>query len=80
MAYINLDHLSANSILPEVQDAMIDTIKNNYGNPSSQHTLGDKAATALEKARESVAGPNKLRYPEGDCIYIQRYGVHKSRD
>ena len=56
MTYINLDHLSANPILPEVQDAMIDTIKNNYGNPSSQHTLGEKAARALEKARESVAG------------------------
>ena len=56
MAFINLDHLSANPLLPEVQEAMIDTIKNNYGNPSSQHKLGDKASIALEKARESVAG------------------------
>ncbi len=55
MAYINLDHLSANPILPEVQEVMIDTIKNNYGNPSSQHSLGDAAATALDDARESVA-------------------------
>ena len=55
MKIINLDHLSANPLLPEVQEAMINTIRNNYGNPSSQHRLGDAAATALEEARESVA-------------------------
>jgi cysteine desulfurase len=55
MKIINFDHLSANSILPEVQEAMIDTIRNNYGNPSSQHQLGDAAATALDAARESVS-------------------------
>ena len=55
MKTINFDHLSANPILPEVQEAMIDTIKNNYGNPSSQHSLGDAALTALDSARESVA-------------------------
>ncbi|MFC1493903.1 cysteine desulfurase family protein [Thermodesulfobacteriota bacterium] len=55
MNIINLDHLSANPVLPEVQEAMIDTIKDNYGNPSSQHRLGDAAAVALENARESLA-------------------------
>lgn len=52
---INLDHLSANPILPEVQEVMIDVIKNNFGNPSSQHSLGDAAATALDTAREAVS-------------------------
>jgi cysteine desulfurase len=55
MKVINLDHMSANPLLPEVQDAMIEAIKGNYGNPSSQHKLGDMGARALEKARESVA-------------------------
>ena len=55
MEIINLDHLSANPLLPEVQDAMISAIKTNYGNPSSQHKMGDKAAEALEKARNSVS-------------------------
>jgi cysteine desulfurase len=55
MKIINLDHMSANPLLPEVQEAMIQALKGNYGNPSSQHKLGDKAASALEKARESVA-------------------------
>jgi cysteine desulfurase len=55
MDIVNLDHLSANPLLPEVQEAMISAIRANYGNPSSQHKLGDKASEALEKARESVA-------------------------
>jgi cysteine desulfurase len=55
MKIINLDHLSANPILPEVQDAMIQAIKINYGNPSSQHKIGDKASEALDRARDSVS-------------------------
>jgi cysteine desulfurase len=55
MKIINLDHLSANPILPEVQDAMIQAIKMNYGNPSSQHKIGDKASEALDRARDSVS-------------------------
>ena len=55
MDIINLDHLSANPLLPEVQEAMINALRANFGNPSSQHKLGDKASEALEKSRESVA-------------------------
>ncbi len=54
MEIINLDHLSANPLLPEVQEAMIEAIKENYGNPSSQHKIGDRAAEALDRGRESV--------------------------
>ena len=55
MEIMNLDHMSANPLLPQVQEAMIAAIRTDYGNPSSQHKLGDLAAEALEKARESVA-------------------------
>ena len=55
MSIINLDYLAANPLLPEVQEAMIEAIKKNYGNPSSQHQLGDEAAAALQQAREQVA-------------------------
>ena len=55
MSILNLDHLAANPLLPEVQEAMIAAIKKNYGNPSSQHQLGDEAAAALHNAREQVA-------------------------
>jgi cysteine desulfurase len=55
MKLINLDYISANPILPEVQEAMIAALRDNYGNPSSPHQLGDLAAEALQKARESMA-------------------------
>jgi len=55
MDIINLDHMSANPLLPEVQEAMIAAIRTTFGNPSSQHKLGDRASEALDKARESVA-------------------------
>lgn len=55
MQIINLDHISATPLLPQVQEAMIEAIKADYGNPSSQHKLGDRAAEALERAREAVA-------------------------
>ncbi len=56
MKTINLDHISSNPILPEVKQAMIAAIQQDFANPSSQHTPGEQAAEALEKARESVAG------------------------
>ena len=55
MKTIDLDHISANPILPEVKEAMIAAIQMDYANPSSQHTRGEQAAEALEKARASVA-------------------------
>jgi cysteine desulfurase len=55
MGIINLDRLSANPLLPEVKDAMINAIRLDHGNPSSQHKLGDQAAEALDHARDSVA-------------------------
>jgi len=55
MDIINLDHMSGNPLLPEVQEAMIAAIRTSFGNPSSQHKLGDRASEALDKARESVA-------------------------
>jgi len=55
MRIINLDHISANPMLPEVKDAMIEAVKEDYANPSSQHKKGEEAAEALQKARESVA-------------------------
>jgi len=55
MEITNLDYISSNPLLPQVQEAMIDAIRENYGNPSSSHTLGDTANEVLEQARENVA-------------------------
>jgi cysteine desulfurase len=55
MPVINLDHISANPLRPEVQEAMIAAIRKGCGNPSSHHQFGDEAAEALGKARQAVA-------------------------
>ncbi len=54
MTSINLDHISAAPLLPEVKKAMIDAINSDLHNPSSQHQAGEEAAERLEAARESV--------------------------
>jgi cysteine desulfurase len=54
MTMINLDHISAKPMLPEVKAAMIEAIEKDYHNPASQHKAGEEAASALAAARESV--------------------------
>jgi len=55
MTAVNLDHISANPLLLEVQEAMIGAIRKNYGNPSSQNAAGEEALEALDAARQSVS-------------------------
>ncbi len=55
MKVINLDHISAKPLLAEVKTAMIAAIEEDYHNPASQHKSGEKAAAALQNAREAVA-------------------------
>lgn len=52
---IYLDNNATTRIAPEVFDAMIPFLKDNYANPSSGHTFGREAKCAVEKAREQVA-------------------------
>ncbi|MBW1616561.1 MAG: cysteine desulfurase [Deltaproteobacteria bacterium] len=56
MKKINFDHISVNPMPPQVQEAMISAIKENYGNPSSLNASGEQAAEVLENARRQVAG------------------------
>ena len=50
MKVINLDHISAKPVLPEVKEVMIAAIEKDYHNPSSQHKSGEEAAAALQTA------------------------------
>jgi cysteine desulfurase len=52
---IYLDHNATTPILPEVADAMIPWIRNNWGNPSSVYSIGREARKAVDMAREQVA-------------------------
>ena len=55
MTFLNLDHISANPLAPEVKDTMIQAIRSDYHNPSSQHQAGEYAAELLEDARQKTA-------------------------
>ncbi len=55
MGVIYLDHLSGTPLHPKVKEAMIAHINTVFGNPVSDHQIGQQAARALEKARSQVA-------------------------
>ena len=56
MKVIYLDHISGNPLHPQVREAIIDYIrKDGFGNPVSQHSIGDAAMEILEDARAKVA-------------------------
>ena len=52
---IYLDYAATTPVDQRVLDAMMPYFRENYGNPSSVHRLGQKAETALDMAREKVA-------------------------
>lgn len=52
---IYLDHNATTPVDPEVLDAMLPFLSNEWGNPSSLHTVGNRAKRALDQARDSVA-------------------------
>ena len=55
MGLIYLDHLATTPLHPRVKEAMIHYIETVFGNPSSDHQIGQPAGQALELARERVA-------------------------
>jgi len=56
MKVIYLDHISGNPLHPQVKEDIIDYIqKDGFGNPVSQHSIGDAAMETLEDARAKVA-------------------------
>ena len=50
-----LDHAATSPVRPEVLEAMRPYLTGVFGNPSSHHTAGEAAASALEDARTRVA-------------------------
>lgn len=52
---IYFDNAATTPIRKEVLDAMMPYLTNEYGNPSSQYTLGSEAYEAIQNAREVIA-------------------------
>ena len=55
MRRINMDHMAAAPVLPEVVQAMVPYFTERYGNPSSMHSVGEEVEEAITQAREQVA-------------------------
>ena len=55
MSSIYLDHAATTPIRSEVREGMMAVLDGDFGNPSSAHGWGRRAAARLEEAREKVA-------------------------
>lgn len=62
-----LDHAATSPIRPEVLEAMRPYLTDVFGNPSSHHTAGEAAASALDDARVRVARTLGMR--AGDVVF-----------
>ena len=55
MPRIYFDHNSTTPVAPPVAAAILTALQDQFGNPSSVHTFGQRAKTALDEARSAVA-------------------------
>ena len=55
MSRIYLDHAATTPLHPQVQEAMLPYWAEEYGNPSSIHQFGQRAAAAVAESRAAVA-------------------------
>lgn len=53
--FIYVDHSATTKVRPEVVEAMLPLLSENFGNPSSIHTFGRKAREYLNKSRVEIA-------------------------
>jgi cysteine desulfurase len=49
------DHVATNPLRPDVLEAMMPYLREDFGNPLSPYELGARARTAIEEARQEVA-------------------------
>lgn len=60
MRNVYLDNAATTPLDEQVIDAMIDTMRMNFGNPSSTHSLGQEAKGLIENVRRQVAESLKV--------------------
>ena len=81
MDLIYLDHGATTPVRPEVAEAMLPFLRDQFGNPSSAYRLGQQARKAVEAARRQVAellnaaSPDEIVFTscgsESDALAIQ---------
>ena len=88
---IYTDNAATTRMSDTAMAAMLPCLQGNYGNPSSLHTVGQKAAEALQSARETVAkclgcDPKEILFTSGGSeadnqaiISAARFGALKGK-
>ena len=88
---IYTDNAATTRMSDTAMAAMLPCLQENYGNPSSLHTVGQKAAEALQSARETVAkclgcDPKEILFTSGGSeadnqaiISAARFGALKGK-
>lgn len=67
MNRIYLDNAATTPLNEEVIDTMVSVLKNQYGNPSSTHSVGQEAKTLIEEVRRKIA--HYLRVSPAEIIF-----------
>jgi cysteine desulfurase len=75
MRTINMDHVAASPLLPEVVEAIMPFLGEKFGNPSSMHSLGADVTDAMDEARQNVAALINAKEPE---IYFTSGGTESN--
>ena len=75
---IYVDHAATSKPLPEVVDAMIPYLREDYGSPQSFHVLGSAPAKAMQHAREQVgaligAPASQITFTSGGADVVQLF-------
>jgi cysteine desulfurase len=73
MNVIYLDNNATTRVDPEVVDAMLPFLSENYGNPSSMHSFGGNVAAYIKEARQNVA--NLIGAASADEIVFNSCGT-----
>ena len=88
---IYTDNAATTRMSDTAMAAMLPCLQGNYGNPSSLHTVGQKAAEALQSARETVSkclgcDPKEILFTSGGSeadnqaiISAARFGALKGK-
>ncbi|RUS81576.1 hypothetical protein EGW08_010677 [Elysia chlorotica] len=90
---VYLDYNATTPLAPEVIDAITDSLKEAWGNPSSSYTAGLKAKDVISSAREQVANmigasPNDIFFTSGGTesnnwvlhMAVQLFDFHDAAD
>jgi hypothetical protein len=75
---IYLDYNATTPVAPEVVEAMLPWLRDQFGNASSSHAFGKRAAAAVSHARDQVAAMI-ARAPRRDRLHRLRDRVEQPR-